>query len=187
MLLAAVYASAMPFVAQDPVLFVSGIYDKSLCESLWALVDEEIRVAEQAPKLAVIQTSMLLLQRLPPRHQRGLTDTPSRLSLHGSTIALATSLGLHLEPRPWGVPAWEKRLRRRLWWSLYMEDKWTSLLLGRPAMIQQHEWDVLDLDDTDFEIDGAAAAAAHLHQPKSLVFLQFAKLTKLAEAIHQTF
>lgn len=189
MLLAAVYASAIPFVAHDPVLFVSGSYDDNLCQSLWSLASDEVRRAAHAPKLALLQASILLLQRLPARYQRGMGDTPARQSLHGSTIALAMSLGLHLEPRPWGVPGWEKRLRRRLWWSLEMEDKWTSLLLGRPAMIQQSEWDVLDLDAIDFEVDEAASHLVHpvVDQPQPEVFLQFTKLTQLGEAIHQTF
>jgi hypothetical protein len=66
-------------------------------------------------------------------------------------VGLATSLGLQFECRPMGMPLWERRVRRRLWWAVYSEDKWRSLLMGRPPYIRRDEWDVTDLDEADFE------------------------------------
>lgn len=187
-LLAAIYASALPFIAHDPVLFV--VFEQSIGDQLWEFVLESIKTDLKYPKLAVVQASMLYLQQLPPLSQRSLSDTASRLSFYASTVAVAMSLGLHLEPRPWGIPASEKRLRRRLWWAVYMEDKWTSLLAGRPPLIRAEEWDIFDLDETDFETDYASNGRSALDtDPTSMnvIFRQSLKLSQLVERVHQTF
>ena len=54
---------------------------------------------------------------------------------------------------PWSIPAWEMRLRRRLWWALYSEVTWRSLLLGLPSPISEGYWDVITLGDDDFTLD----------------------------------
>ena len=190
-LLAAIYASALPYVAHDPVLFVSGAYDHDLRDQLWEMVSQGIQEQTRTPGLAVLQASILYLQRLPSRTEHVLSDTPLRSSFHGRTVAVAMSLGLHLEPRPWGIPAWEKRLRRRLWWAIYLEDKWTSLLLGRPPTIREDEWDVFELDELDFELDDPMAVTRRLpimEQPsRGIIFRYFIKLAQLVETIHHTF
>jgi hypothetical protein len=189
-LLGAIYASALPFVVHDQALFVLGTYNESMTEVLWRIVYQMVHDELHSPKLAVLQSALLYLQRLPARHQRAVTDTPSRLSFLGSTVALAMSLGLHLEPRPWGIPAWEKRLRRRLWWAVYLEDKWTSLLLGRPPIIHPDEWDIWDLEDSDLEdIDGTALGGSVPVEGirRDVVFSYFVGLSKLVDRIHETF
>lgn len=179
LLRAAVYASALPYVVHDSTLFISGTYNESLGDRLWDMVYKQVHEETHSPKLAVIQASLLYLQRLPARRKQTPGDTCSRSLFLGSTVALAMSLGLHLECRPWGIPGWEKRLRRRLWWAVYMEDKWTSLLLGRPPLIRPDEWDVLGLDDGDFE-EGSSNTIAS-------IFPYFTRLARLVEEIHQTF
>ncbi|KAH8660289.1 fungal-specific transcription factor domain-containing protein [Xylariales sp. PMI_506] len=187
---AAIYASALPYVVHDPVLFVSGTYNESLGEWLWKMVYELVQAGASSLQLADVQASLLCLQRLPARHRRNPSDTSWRTSFLARTVAIAISLGLHLEPSPWGIPAWEKRLRRRLWWVVYLEDKWTSLLLGRPTVIQPDEWDVLELEETDFEDTDSTAADPTTNSQcsySSLIFLNFAKLGQLAEKLHQRF
>lgn len=181
----AIYASALPYVVHDPMLFVSGAYNEALGDRLWHMVHEQVHEETRSPKLAVIQASLLYLQRLPARHQQIPSESCSRSLFLGSTVALAMSLGLHLECRPWGIPAWEKRLRRRLWWAVYLEDKWTSLLLGRPPLIRPDEWDVLDLEEGDFrEGDSPEDTGVSFH---GRIFPSFIKLARLVEDIHQTF
>ena len=134
------------------------------------------------PHLSVLQAYLLYLQRLPVGSQSALADSPFWWSCLGSTVGLASSLGLHLEPRPWGIPAWEKRLRRRLWWAVYVEDKWRSLLIGRPPFVDREEWDVQILDENDFVIDGQDESLEN-----GATFRSFTKLAIIADDIHQTF
>ncbi|KAJ5578634.1 transcriptional regulator family: Fungal Specific TF [Penicillium hispanicum] len=161
-LLAAIYASAMPFTVYDAVLCVSAAYEEPLSDRLWRLAHKLIIQETHTPNLAVLQASLLYLQQFPSGGQSALPDGPFIWSFLGSTVALAVSLGLHLEPRPWGIPVWEKRLRRRLWWAVYLEDKWRSLLTGRPSFIHHEEFDVSELGSSDF-IRDEAQGDGHTH------------------------
>ena len=142
-LLAAIYASALPFAAHDDYLCVLQTYSAPPAHRLWRLVYELVAEEIHTPHLAVLQAAVLYLHRPLDDAQASRADTPFVWSWVGSLVGLAESLGLHIECRMWGIPAWEKRLRRRLWWAVYAEDKWRSLLLGRPPYIHAGEWDIV--------------------------------------------
>jgi hypothetical protein len=40
-------------------------------------------------------------------------------------VGLCHDLGLHLDSSSWPIPPGDKRRRKRLWWALYMQDKWS--------------------------------------------------------------
>ncbi|KAE8308880.1 hypothetical protein BDV41DRAFT_550044 [Aspergillus transmontanensis] len=61
-------------------------------------------------------------------------------------LAIGEALGLHLDAGSWGVPEWERELRKRLSWALYMQDKWTALIHGRP----DDDWGFEDIEDVGF-------------------------------------
>jgi hypothetical protein len=92
------------------------------------------------PKLSTIQAGLLLLQR-PEGDSWALTS---------QLVGLGQDLGLHLDCTNWRIPSWEKGLRKRLAWALYMQDKWGSLVHGRPSHITVSDWDVKLLDESDF-------------------------------------
>ncbi|KAH0425831.1 hypothetical protein CcaCcLH18_10700 [Colletotrichum camelliae] len=76
-----------------------------------------------------------------------------------------------------GLPAQEKRLRRRLWWAVFIQDKFSSLHTGRPPYLRKDEWDVGELDDFDFlpwnETDASKASP----------FRDMARLALIAETL----
>jgi Fungal specific transcription factor domain len=194
-LLAAIYASALPFKAHDQELIIFGLYDDSLCDRLWRIVYEIILQEIHTPHLSVLQACLLYLQRMPLGSQSALADSPFVWSFLGSTVGLAASLGLHLEPRPWGIPTWEKRLRRRLWWAVYNEDKWRSLLIARPPFIRREEWDVKNLDGLDFAVDRLDDADIgtyfkvhfELEPEDGAIFKSFTDLAQIVDDMYQTF
>lgn len=151
-LLAALYATALSFFAEDDDLALMFSSDTKSQDKLWRIVHEYLHCEMHQPKLSVLQTALLYLHKRTP-HPDGpdMYDTAFRWSFLGNVVALAHNLGLHLECRMYAIPSREKRLRRRLWWATYIEDKWTSLLLGRPPYIQHEECDVSELDETDFQ------------------------------------
>ena len=59
-------------------------------------------------------------------------------------------MGLGLDCNDWKLPKWERGLRKRLAWAVYLEDKWLSLKLARPSHINESNWMVLPLYDQDF-------------------------------------
>lgn len=92
-LLAAIYASATPFVVHDSVLCIAAVYGELLWDKLWHMVYELILKETHTPKLAVLQASLLYLQQIPAGSQEALPDGPFIWSFLGSTVALAVSLG----------------------------------------------------------------------------------------------
>ena len=92
------------------------------------------------PKLSTVQAGLLLSQ-IPEGDQWAPT---------AQLVAISQELGLHLDCTGWKIPQWEKGLRKRLAWALYMQDKWGSLVHGRPSHIVASNWGVQNLQDADF-------------------------------------
>ncbi|KAK4096817.1 hypothetical protein N658DRAFT_518997 [Parathielavia hyrcaniae] len=92
------------------------------------------------PKLSTIQAGLLLLQR---------PDSNS-WALISQLVGIGQDLGLHLDCTHWRISQWEKGLRKRLAWALYMQDKWGALVHGRPSHLTVADWDVRLVDASDF-------------------------------------
>lgn len=151
-LLAAVYACALPFAKFDEWLSIVHAYQAPPTSQLWRLALDLILEEIHTPHLSVLQAGVLYLHKhWETSQEAAIADTPFVWSFVGMMVGLATSLGLQFECRVMGMPLWERRVRRRLWWAIYSEDKWRSLLMGRPPYIRADEWDVTDLDEADFE------------------------------------
>ncbi|ORY62634.1 transcription factor TamA [Pseudomassariella vexata] len=96
--------------------------------------------ASWRPKLSTVQAGLLLSQK-PEGDQWAPT---------AQLVATAQELGLHLDCTHWKIPPWEKGLRKRLAWALYMQDKWGALVHGRPSHIFTTNWVVQPLTPNDF-------------------------------------
>lgn len=92
-------------------------------------------------KLSTVQAGLLLLQR-PGRHQAW--------QLTSQLVAIGQDLGLHLDCSNWRVPTWERGLRKRLAWALFMQDIWSALIYGRPPHISSSNWAVQPVISSDF-------------------------------------
>jgi hypothetical protein len=75
------------------------------------------------------------------------------------------------------VPNEELRVRRHLWWALYIEDKMLSLLMGRPPYIHSDEWDVCAIDVTSHAYSQPVPFTG---QPQSRAIAPFEDMAKLA-------
>ncbi|TVY48583.1 Transcriptional activator protein [Lachnellula occidentalis] len=96
--------------------------------------------AMNRPKLSTVQAGLLLSQR-PEGDQWAPT---------AQLVAIGQELGLHLDCSTWKIPPWERGLRKRLAWALYMQDKWGSLVHGRPSHIFASNWALPPLCPNDF-------------------------------------
>ncbi|KAL2836943.1 fungal-specific transcription factor domain-containing protein [Aspergillus pseudoustus] len=152
-LLAAIYAISIQFCHYDPILCVSKVYTKPPTDQLWKLALQEIFREIHTPHLAVLQAILLYLQKPQVEMSGAVADSPFRWSFLSIAVSLSSTLGLHLDCRAWPIPEWEKRLRRRLWWAVYSESAWRSLLMGFPNHIHDDHWAVEELDKTDFLVD----------------------------------
>ncbi|CAN9473852.1 unnamed protein product [Alternaria alternata] len=97
------------------------------------------------PKLSTIQAGLLLLQR-PEGNSWVLTC---------QLVGLGQDMGLQLDCTNWHIPDWERGLRKRLAWAIFMQDKWGSLIHGRPSHVTPTDWDVQPLTEDDFPENAA--------------------------------
>jgi hypothetical protein len=144
------------------------------------LVRTTLADAMYRPKLSTIQAGLLLSQR-PEGDQWAPT---------AQLVAIAHELGLHLDCTGWKIPPWEKGLRKRLAWALYMQDKWGALVHGRPSHIFASNWGVPRLTAGDFPDAGWDEDDVEGKQDMErgrLVFTRAVQLSEILAEILETF
>ncbi|KAI5203956.1 hypothetical protein E4T39_03884 [Aureobasidium subglaciale] len=148
-LLAAVYGHALPFCIFDDQLCVE-VYTPPSTDSLFRIAWSATHPNYHTPSLSVVQTLLLLVQRRPTN--KHVADTPVKWTMVTDAVSIAQSLGLNLDPTNWPLPLWEQRLRRRLTWAVFTQEKWIALNTGRSSHIISDDWDVSPLTQDDFEL-----------------------------------
>ncbi|KAI9807003.1 MAG: Fungal specific transcription factor [Piccolia ochrophora] len=128
------------------------------------------------PRFSTIQAGLLLQQRA------GGESWP----LTSQLVALGQELGLHLDCSQWQIPSWERGVRKRLAWALFMQDKWGSLIHGRPSHIFRANWAVGEVTDEDFDEDDTLEEGLEA-QKMRLLFTQTIALTGLLSDVLDAF
>lgn len=140
-LLAAIYATVLPFMLYDDYLATAVIHSAPSAIQLYRVCWMAINQEMHSPRLATLQACLLILQRSPTN--RFIMDTPWRWSCTAWTVSLVNILGICKSCSGWtGLPAWERRLRGRLFWATYVMDKWSLLGAGMPSHISDDNFDV---------------------------------------------
>ncbi|KAK3112925.1 hypothetical protein LTR53_010265, partial [Teratosphaeriaceae sp. CCFEE 6253] len=171
-ILAAIYGHALPFCAWDEKLCVE-VYTPPSADALFRLAWLACQPLMHTPSLAVLQTVLLLVQRRPTN--KHVSDTPFKRVMMTVAVSVAQSLGLDRDPTDWPLPTWEIKIRKRLAWATFVQDKWLSVNFGRSSHIQADDWDVPMLSEADFaDIDREGPDA-----PAGFFGQHFAKLAEL--------
>lgn len=155
-LIAAVYVLAIQWWDYDPQL---NRFPKPNVELILKIgLKNYLQEILKRPKLSAVQAGLLLLQC---KHIISCKATNNQVQNSGDAdysewvlcsqvVSLAEELGLGLDCNNWKLPKWERGLRKRLAWAVYMEDKWLSLKDSRPSHINENNWIVLQLHEEDF-------------------------------------
>ncbi|KAI9714202.1 MAG: hypothetical protein M1812_006423 [Candelaria pacifica] len=174
--LAAVYILALNWWSWNPDLAKK---PKPSREKLEAIAVRTLNDVIHRPKLSTVQAGLLLLQR----------SNGDSWTLIAQLVAIGQELGLHLDCTDWRIPAWERGLRKRLAWALYMQDKWSSLIHGRPSHIFPANWAVRPIAEEDFPCGDAGTdekATFETEKGKTL-FKQMVALTEILAEVLDTF
>lgn len=137
-LLAAVYVLALNWWTFDPAL---AQLPKPNVDKLRFLAFRSLQDVASRAKLSTVQAGILLLQQAAPDNTWQLTS---------QLVAIGEDLGLNLDCTNWTIPSWERALRRRLAWALFMQDTWSALIYGRPPHITPQNWGVQPITPADF-------------------------------------
>ncbi|KAK6541220.1 Fungal specific transcription factor [Orbilia ellipsospora] len=172
-LLAAVYILALNWWSYDRELSAQKKPDVAALEKIaWKTMSEVIH----RPKLSSVQAGLLLLQR-PEGDSWVLTC---------QIVAIAQELGLHLDCTGWKIPNWERGLRKRLAWAVFMQDKWAALTRGRPSHITLSNWAVQPVTANDFpesSLDENDEEAGAEVDKGRMLFTEMIELTKLTSEV----
>ncbi|KAK1015499.1 Fungal specific transcription factor [Friedmanniomyces endolithicus] len=181
-LLAAMYLLALSWWDADPTL---SSYPKPDMVRLEYIAISSLTVAMQRPKMSAVQAGLLLLQRA----------KSSTWTLTVQLVALAQDIGLHLDCTDWSIPPWEGRLRKRLAWALYTQDKWSALMHGRPSHINAVDWAVPAPTHEDFDESLLTPSTSSREDPDleilmskgRTIFMQMISLTSIMADVCETF
>lgn len=146
--LASIFTLALNWWSLSPTL---SQLPKPDSDQLEAIAYRSLREASTRAKLSVVQAGLLLLQRSTPASSWQLT---------AQIVAMGQDLGLHLDCTHWRIPEWERAIRKRLAWALYMQDIWSALVYGRPPHINKQNWAVQPIDESDFPVEPEYEAEA---------------------------
>ncbi|KAK9241964.1 fungal-specific transcription factor domain-containing protein [Lipomyces tetrasporus] len=121
------------FMQADPDDLTTGFFESGLGLMKDAAEDGEIWVV-QAYSLIAMYYQLICKRNVSWIHL-------------GTAIRLAQALGLHRPVLNSQYPRRDRRLRERLWRTLYIFDRFSSSSLGRPLMIQNSEFEDTGLDE----------------------------------------
>ncbi|GAA5934490.1 hypothetical protein JCM3775_000370 [Rhodotorula graminis] len=140
---------------------------------LWRQVLLSLEDEYRKPTLQTLQQALVVLASRPP-----LNLAQNHLAM-GRLSSAAQILGLHLDPTQWRIPRDERVLRKRLWWTVLITDKWRALWFGRPSNISRDSWNVSlpTLDDLDATPDSLSAQS----------FIASCKLTVIVDTVLSEF
>lgn len=187
-LLAAVYLLALDWQIHDSVVeswSAKRVLDVALLENM---ANTALQEEMHGPKLSTLEAGLLLLQR--SRLDSSGRPASSVWKLHAQLVAISYDLGLHINCESWSIPPWECGLRRRLSWALYMQDRWTAFVHGRPMLLSEDDWDLSPCSSSDFpEYDkvedlGMGAVAAPVGWR---LFLSQIELAHILDDVNRTY
>ena len=139
-LLATVYSLACKWWDFDPML---AQHQRPNIDALNEIAIRTFSEVTERPRLSAVQAGLLLLQCR--------SESSTNWILCQQVVSLAEELGLGLDCHDWKLPKWERGLRRRLAWAVWIQEKWTALTESRVSHFTLgRNWIVRNIANEDF-------------------------------------
>ncbi|CUM63838.1 uncharacterized protein PRCAT00001423001 [Priceomyces carsonii] len=150
-------------------------------EKLFAIACNSIVEELHEPNYACLQGAILLSQKI----SLNVSDLNHSFNwgMIGLAYSVAQSLGINVNCLDWNLPRWEIRLRRRLWWSLYIQDVWFAVSYGRRPHFRKDDWDVPIVRASDFVSYSANEVDEESHDRSVRAFCLLANLSVIINDI----
>lgn len=114
------------------------------------IAEENLYQKFKRPTLSTIQAGLLLIQH--QSFRAGYENPSDCWPMQCAVVGAAQTLGLNRRCDDWDIPLWEKSLRKRLTWGIYIQEKWLCLSIDQRSHISPENWIIPDLnDDDDFQ------------------------------------
>lgn len=148
----------------------------------WLFMDfdsQALPIEARSAKLETVEAALLYAQR--HTYIFRAPTMPGMWAEMGSLVGMSHDVGLNIDCSEWDIPVDQKKRRKRLWWAVYIHEKWAALTLGRPSYIHDDQYDVEELELTDIAPD--PRASAEIRDLSARVFVAAAKLTVILSDI----
>ncbi|KAI9494489.1 fungal-specific transcription factor domain-containing protein [Zychaea mexicana] len=143
-LLYAICAVATQFLSMEDDLVTGTTVSRetvvSVRNNLRERANKILEVVYKRSQISTVQTLILLSMFVSMAQDDD--DDSVHWFITGTAIRMAQDLGLHRSSTRWLLPEHEIELRRRIWYAVYVMDKWIAAELGRPVAILDEEFDV---------------------------------------------
>ena len=103
----------------------------------------------------------------------------------GAVVGMAHDLGLNVDPSAWSLSPPDANRRLRIWWALFIQDKWSALGLGRPSYLNDEHSNVPMITLDNFPHVGLNNEPIGLMP--ALQFVAMANLTTILSDLLSTF
>lgn len=113
------------------------------------------------------------------------TDQKDTWHWLGTAISLAITLGMHRSTRLSDMNIRDQRLWKRIWWSLFIEDKHAAAALGRPPHIHIKNCDVEPLHEADFDEEESCEYPGIFGHQDRIGVLYVVHLCRLSNIVEQ--
>ncbi|KAI6047865.1 fungal-specific transcription factor domain-containing protein [Pisolithus marmoratus] len=107
----------------------------------------------------------------------------------GMAIRMAMDLGLNRSADNWQCngkrmfSAEESQVRKQIWWTCCIADKYSSIYMGRPVCINENDYDTLFPDAEEYEDEGGADLVTYQPFPTVVVMQCFRAAASLSVII----
>jgi len=108
------------------------------------------------------------------------TVTKNVFYWNGLAVTIAHGFGMHRSSKASRLNECDKRLWKRIWWTLFTRDRSVAIALGRPPHINMEDSDVEMISEEDF-IDDRTGPEDMLH---TQFFLQYVKLSLILDHVY---
>lgn len=177
-LLATMYGLARPFCpsaqGKSPDMPHDGIHQ---------FVFQALPIEARSPRLETIEAALLFIHRHTTNNR---TQTmPGLYADVGLLAGMCFDVGLNVDPTKWNLSQADRSRRKRLWWALYIHDKWAALGLGRPSYLHEDDCSVPLLTVED--IAPTTVSGDRLPQTSAKMFVAMAALSQILSMLLSNF
>ncbi|KAK5052670.1 hypothetical protein LTR84_002535 [Exophiala bonariae] len=144
----AIYAVSSTMCSDD-VIAETGLESRNAARKTFLKRAKALHDADyETNKVTLVQAAFLLSFLW-----SGSTDEKDMFYWLSIAIGNAQGKGMHRTTQNSTLTLRDRRLWKRIWWSLYVRDRHCSANIGRPMRIRDDDNDVEPLDESDFEDD----------------------------------
>lgn len=172
-LIAVMYSLAIPFCQNMP----------NHLDSLNAYIQQALPIERRYPRLETIEAALLFCQRHTRVHRA--PTTPGLWEEVGALVGMSHDLGLNVNPTTWNLSTLDLNRRIRLWWGVYIQDKWSALGLGRPSYLNDEHCNVSMVTLENFS--HAGLGGERIGTLAAQQFVAMAELTAILSDLLSTF